>query len=166
MQAHGPILRCASNCPVLRALSAMSDIPENWRIDRIPTKRQRIFTIIISGFLTALFGILSGMFAWSLLFTPEMREKENIYFFLGVTVFLIISVYVLLHTIRGKYKGLSAFKAKLIGYLVLLFSAAIFLLALFKGEGARLFYLLSLSFTGVPMGISIIKQGKALEERT
>src|SRR5687768_18611172 len=113
----------------------MSDIPENWRIDRVPTRRQRIITIIISGFLTVMFGFLSGAFAWMLLFTPEMREKENVYFFLGVTVFLLISAYVLVRAIRGKAKKLSAFKAKLIGWLVLFFSAAMLLLALCKGEG-------------------------------
>lgn len=142
----------------------MSDIPENWRIDRIPTRRQRIFTMIISGFLSALFGFTSGVFAWMFLFAPEMREKENIYFFLGVNVFLLISVYVLVRAIKGKVRKPSAFKAKLIGYLVLFCSAAMFFLAIFKGEGARLFYMLSLTFTGIPMGISIIKQGKALEK--
>lgn len=95
-----------------------------------------------------------------------MREKENVYFFLGVTVFLLISVYVLLRAIRGKDKKLSALQAKLIGCSVLFLSAAMLLLALFKGEGAKLFYLLSLAFTGIPMGISIIKQGKDLDERT
>jgi hypothetical protein len=79
---------------------------------------------------------------------------------------LLIAVYVLVRAIKGKYKKPSAFKAKLIGYSVLLFSAAMLLVAIFNGKDAKVFYLLSLSFTGIPMGISIIKQGRALEEHT
>ena len=144
----------------------MNDIPDKWKIDRIPTERERKSTIIFSSFLSILFGFLSILFAWMLVSSPETREKQNIYFFIGVTVLFIICIYVLVRAIRAKYEKLSAFKAKLIGYLILVISIAFIPMALLGRKYDNKFYLLALSFTGIPMGISIIKQGKSFEKRT
>lgn len=141
----------------------MNEIPENWRIDRIPTKRERIFTIIISGLLSVLFGALSGLFAWTLIIDPNMRKSEDIYFFIGVTFLFSICVYILIRAARGKASKPSAFKAKLIGYCILVMSIVFIPMAL-VGDYDNKFYLLSVSMTGIPMGISILRQGKALEK--
>lgn len=147
-----------------RNINTMNEIPENWRIDRVPTKWERIFTIIISGFLSALFGALGGLFAWALITDPNIGKSEDIYFLIGVALLFSICVYILIRAVRGKVSKPSAFKAKLIGYYILAMSMAFIPMAL-VGDYGNKFYLLSVSMTGIPMGISLLRQGKALEKK-
>ncbi|NKB36894.1 MAG: hypothetical protein GKR93_06940 [Gammaproteobacteria bacterium] len=144
----------------------MSEIPDSWKIDRVPTKRERLSTIIASGILSIIFGSLSGMSVWMMFSSPDTRENENIYFLGSVLLLFIICIYILIRALRDRKRKPSALKAKITGYIVLVASAAMIPLALLKGEGANTFYMLAISLTGIPMGISIIKQGKTIEKRT
>lgn len=138
----------------------MGDIPENWKIDKVPTRRQRISTIALSGVLSLFFAILGLAFAWMLITAPHTRESSNFYFLVGVAIFLLVSVAVFVRSVKNRPKKLNAFQAKLAGYTIFLGSVTMLVMALFGGEPSSRFYMLAISLTGILMGASIIKQGR------